>query len=120
MDVIIAPSARSDIEKILAWTQETFGPQTSKRYGKLIATAIEQVADNPELVGSAGRPEIARDCRTYHLYFSRSSAGRAKDRIRQPRHFLLYRVTDTNILEISRDLHDSMELQANLPDEYRG
>jgi toxin ParE1/3/4 len=120
MEVTIAPRARSDIASILAWTEETFGPQTLKRYGKLIATAIEQVAANPELAGSVIRPEIAEHCRTYDLFFSRKSAGRAGNRIRHPRHFLLYRVTEANIVEIGRVLHDSMELQAHLPEESRG
>jgi toxin ParE1/3/4 len=53
------------------------------------------------------------------LYFSRKSAGRAGDRIRQPRHFLLYRVTESKIVEIGRVLHDSMDFQSNLPEEYR-
>ena len=119
MDVIIAPKARSDIASILAWTEENFGPQSLRRYGKLIATAIEQVANNPELAGSSQRPEIADHCRTYHLYFSRKSAGRTGDRIRQSRHLLLYRVTESNLVEIGRVLHESMDLQANLPEEYR-
>src|SRR5262245_26549821 len=67
MEVIIAPKARSDIASILAWTEESSGPQTLRRYGKLIATAIEQIAENPELAGSCQRPEIADNCRTYHL-----------------------------------------------------
>ena len=119
MELIIAPKARSDIATILSWTEENFGPQTLKRYAKLIATAIEQIAENPERAGSSQRPEIAEHCRTYHLFFSRKSAGRAGDRIRQPRHFLLYRVTESNIVEIGRVLHDSLDLQANLPKEYR-
>jgi toxin ParE1/3/4 len=119
MEAIIAPKARGDIASILAWTEENFGPQTFKRYGKLIATAIEQVAENPELAGSSQRPEIAEHCRTYHLFFSRKSAGRAGARIRQPRHFLLYRVTESGVVEIGRVLHDSMDLQAHLPEEYR-
>jgi toxin ParE1/3/4 len=117
MKVIIAPRARSDIASILAWTEENFGPQTLKRYGKLIATAIEQVTANPDLAGSRKRPEIAEHCRTYHLFFSRKSAGRAGDRIRHPRHFLLYRVTKSSVVEIGRVLHDSMELHAHLPEE---
>lgn len=120
MEIIIAPKAQSDIVSILAWTEENFGPQTLTRYGKLIRAAIEQVADNPELAGSIQRPEIAEHCRTYHLYFSRKSAGPAGDRIRHPQHFLLYRVTESNIVEIGRVLHDSMDLQAHLPEEYRG
>ena len=110
MEVIIAPKARRDIASILAWTEENFGPQTLKRYAKLIATAIEQIAEDPELAGSTERPEIAERCRTYHLFFSRKSAGRTGDRIRQPRHFLLYRVTEFNVVEIGRVLHDSMDL----------
>jgi toxin ParE1/3/4 len=118
MEVIIAPKAKSDIASVLAWTEKNFGPQTLKRYGKLIATAIEQVAENPELAGSTQRPEVAEHCRTYHLFFSRKSAGRTGNRIRQPRHFLLYRVTESSV-EIGRVLHDSMDLQAHLPEEYR-
>ena len=119
MEVIIAPKARGDIASILAWTEENFGPQTLRRYAKLIATAIEQVAENPERAGSCARPEIADHCRTYHLFFSRKSAGRAGDRIRHPRHFLLYRVSESGVVEIGRVLHDSMELQGHLPAEYR-
>ena len=119
MEVIIAPKARSDIASILAWTEENFGPQTLRRYETLMATAIEQIAENPERAGSSQRPEIAEHCRTYHLYFSRKSAGRAGARIRQPRHFLLYRVPEANIVEIGRVLHDSMDLRSNLPEEYR-
>ncbi len=119
MELIISPKARSDIASILAWTEENFGPQTLERYGRLIATAIEEVAESPELAGSIPRSEIAENCRTYHLYFSRKSARRAKDRIRHPRHFLLYRVIESNIVEIGRVLHESMDLQAHLPEEYR-
>jgi toxin ParE1/3/4 len=120
MDLTIAPRARSDIASILAWTNENFGPQTLERYARLIATAIEQVAADPELAGSSKRPEIAEYCWTYHLFFSRKAAGRRGDRIRHPRHFLLYRVTEAKVVEIGRVLHDSVELQAHLPDEYRG
>ncbi len=119
MEVIVAPKARGDIASILAWTEENFGPLTLKRYAKLIATAIEEIAENPERAGSSQRPEIAENCRTYHLYFSRKAAGTAGDRIRQPRHLLLYRVTGSNALEIGRVLHESMDFQANLPEEYR-
>ena len=119
MEVFIAPKARSDIENILISTEENFGPKTMKRYTKLIATAIEAVAANPELIGSSERPEIARQGRTYHLFFSRKSAGRVGDRIRRPRHLLLYRVTEAGVVEIARVLHDSMDLRAHLPEEYR-
>jgi toxin ParE1/3/4 len=46
-------------------------------------------------------------------------AGREADRVRDPRHFLLYRVTESNTVEIGQNLHDSMELDIHLPKEYR-
>ncbi|MCI0741803.1 MAG: type II toxin-antitoxin system RelE/ParE family toxin [Gemmataceae bacterium] len=119
MDVIIAPKARADIDDILTWTQENLGPLTLRRYAKLLATAIEEVAANPELAGSCQRPEIADHCRTYHLFFSRKTAARAGDRIRRPRHLLLYRVTEAGIVEFGRVLHDSMDLTSHLPEEYQ-
>ena len=35
------------------------------------------------------------------------------------RHLLVYRVTESGIVEIGRVLHDSMELKTHLPEEYR-
>lgn len=119
MQVTIAPKARHDIADILTWTLENFGPQSVNRYAKLIQTAIEDVATNPELAGSAARPEIAEHCRTYHLLHGRKKAGRRGNRVRKPRHFLLYRVAEPNVVEIGRVLHDSMELEEHLPAEYR-
>jgi toxin ParE1/3/4 len=120
MHVIIAPKARRDIVNILTWTQENFGPQASKRYARLIETAIAQIGAGPDRAGSAKRPEIAEDCRTYHLSHSRKRAGASRSRVHQPRHFLLYRVRDAGMVEIGRVLHDSMDLRQHLPEEYRG
>jgi toxin ParE1/3/4 len=120
MDFTIAPKARSDIVDILAWTQETFGLSIRKRYSSLIETAIEHIASNPARAGSVSRPEIADNCRTYHLFHSRKKSGTPRNRIRTPRHFLLYRVTKLGVVEIGRVLHDSMELEQNLPKEYLG
>ena len=47
MDLIIAPKARGDIAGILTWTAENFGPQTLRRYAKLLATALGEVAASP-------------------------------------------------------------------------
>jgi toxin ParE1/3/4 len=119
MHVIIAPRAQDDIEGILAWTLENFGPQTLERYAKLIQTAIEDVGEDPELAGSVHRPEIAKGCRTYHLFHSRKRAGRRGQRVRNPRHLLLYRKRSDETVEIGRVLHDTMDFEEHLPTEYR-
>jgi toxin ParE1/3/4 len=119
MKVIIAPRARSDIAGILLWTHENFGAPTRRRYTKLIRTAIQMLAANPETEGSQARPEIAKICRGYHLFHCRKKAGARGDRIRHPRYFLLYRITAARTVEIGRVLPDSMELEQHQPSEYR-
>ncbi len=119
MNLIIAPKARSDISSILAWTLESFGAQIMDRYERLIKTAVEEIEADPEVAQSELRPEIAKNCRTYHLFHSRQKAGARGDRIREPRYFLLYRVTSAGAAEIGRILHDSMDLERHLPQEYR-
>src|SRR5262245_35698329 len=119
MQLVVAPKARADIENILVWTLERFGRQTMHRYRKLMQSAIAAVAPNSELAGSASRPEIAEDCRTYHLFHSRKRADGRGSRVRSPRHVLLDRVTATGGVEFGRVLHDSMDLEQRLPEQYR-
>lgn len=119
MEPFIAPKACADIASILAWTEENFRPVTLQRYARPFATAIEDVAADSERPGSTRVPEIAPGWRTYHLYCCRKNAGRPGNRVRRPQHFLLYRVTEANVVEIGRVLHDSMDLQSHLPEEYR-
>jgi len=118
IDYVIAPSARRDIAEILAWTEENFGVLAMERYQKLIGSAIKDIAENPNRLGSVSRPEIAKSCRTYHLFYSRKRAARAGAKVRKPRHFLLFRMTEQGALEIGRVLHDSMDLTEQIPEEY--
>lgn len=119
MEYTIAPKARNDIAAILTWSEENFGPLTMKRYARLIETAIAEVATDPNLPGSIERTEIADKCRTYHLFHARKKAGKPGSRISKPRHFLLYRVIESNVVEIARVLHDSMDFEEHVPDELR-
>ena len=114
----LAPSAERDIENILAWSHERFGAEARKRYEKLIVRALLDLVDDPERLGSNRRPELAVDARTYHLVHSRERAGSERGRVHRPRHLLLYR-TRGETLEIARVLHDSMDLERHLPEEYR-
>jgi len=115
----ISAAAERDIASILAWTHEHFGEQARLRYEALIVQAIADIADNPERPGSASRDEISLFARTYHLWHSRSHVDRAVGQVQRPRHFLIYRFTSKNEVEIGRVLHDSMDLAAHLPAKYR-
>lgn len=112
---LISPAAERDIESILAWTHERFGLQGRLRYEALLVRAILDVADDPRRTGSHTRPEISPTVRTYHRWHSRNRVEPAADRVRRPRHFLVYRMGSEGGVEIGRVLHDSMDLARHLP-----
>jgi toxin ParE1/3/4 len=115
---VISPAAHRDIRSILAWTHERFGQQGRLRYEALLVRAILDLAEDPERTGSQTRSEIAAAARTYHLWHSRDRVEPATDRVRRPRHFLLYRTCEDGRVEIGRVLHDRMDLARHLPDDY--
>ena len=116
---VLSPAAEDDISSILAWTHERFGERARLRYEALLVQAIVDMADDPQRPGSATRAEIAHNARTYHLFHSRNRVAKATGRVRRPRHFLIYRFTSEDRIEIGRILHDSMDVPAHLPPEYR-
>jgi toxin ParE1/3/4 len=113
----LSPAAERDIASILVWTHEHFGERARLRYEALLVQAMVDVAEDPERPGSAPRDAISPTARTYHLWHSRNHVEKALGRVRRPRHFLIYRVTDKNRIEIGRVLHDSMDLRTHLPPE---
>lgn len=115
--VTFMPEALQDIGAILAWSQERFGPEVRLRYERLIDTAIDDVADDPDRLGSRVRPELRAGIRTYHLISSRERGRGPGGIIRTPRHLLVYRLIGDTQLEILRVLHDRMELGQHLPDD---
>jgi toxin ParE1/3/4 len=117
---ILAPSAASDIEAILAWSFEEFGAEAARRYEALIVRAIADVVASPDRPGVHVRDEIVRSARTYHLAHSRQNVANKSLRVKRPRHFLLFRVGDGGVTEIARVLHDSMDLPQHLPPELLG
>lgn len=97
--------AVQDIADVLAFTAEQFGQGQRQRYQQIIGQALAEIADDPENMHARRRPEIHAEARTMHL----------ARRGRPARHFLLYRVTSDQFVDIGRLLHDSMELRRHLP-----
>jgi len=64
------------------------------------------------------REELAAGARTYHLWHSRNRVRKMPGVVRNPRHFLLFRIGAKGDIEIGRVLHDSMDLASNLPPGY--
>lgn len=115
--VSLALAASQDVRKILKWTEEKFGKRAQERYTELLLQALRDIEADPERPGSKEWPDIlAIGTRTYHLSFSRSRAnGQA---VKEPRHFILYRLRKDGGIEVGRILHDGRDLQRHLPEDY--
>lgn len=115
----LSPRAQQDIEAILTWTHGHFGEQARFRYQALLVRAILDLAAEPNRPACIPRPELAAGAMTYHVLHSRNHVPNSTGRVRKPRHFLLFRIAADGCLEISRVLHDSMDLERHLPQEYQ-
>lgn len=108
-DIVFTPAAENDIEDILDFTRVQFGELQTNRYLELIRQAVDEIAENPFCLRSKSWPLLHPQARVMHI------ARRGKG----ARHYILYRVSAINEVEIGRLLHDSVDLQRHLPEEYR-
>lgn len=117
-DFRLSATAQDDIVGVLAYTEERFGSIARRRYEALFVVGLRDLAANPMCLGSIARPELGRSMRSYHLRHSRNRARTPDGVVRLPRHFLLYRTMRPDLIGIGRVLHDGMEMEAHLPDQY--
>jgi toxin ParE1/3/4 len=115
-EIRLARAARRDLIAILKWSFTEFGEAAAFRYADLIEQALSDIADDPRRPGSKERPEIRKGCRTYHLELSRRRV--VGGRVKEPRHFVVYRLRDLHAIEILRILHDSRDLARHLPVDH--
>jgi toxin ParE1/3/4 len=99
--VRISDAARDDLGEIMRWTTENFGAEQARRYKSVILATADELSGGPEPLGH----RVVGGLRA--LYVAR--------RGRRGRHFLLYRVLDETTIEVSRILHDQMDLQRHVP-----
>lgn len=109
MKVIVADLARAEIAAILDHSLTRFGSQARMRYRSLIATALRDIATNPERRTSRVFDESRR---LYHLRYVTLAGERFP--VRHPRHFIVYCLSPVGVVEILRVLHDASDLPARL------
>lgn len=106
-------AARADIVDILEYSEAQFGLGARRRYERLVAVALRDIAEDPDRPGSAARPELGDNIRSWHLSLSRERAKAAGGAVRRPRHLILYTIID-DTLGVLRVLHDAMELHLHM------
>ena len=116
-EVRLTGPAKRDLSGLMEWTVREFGERAAIRYDTLIKQALKDIGADPERPGSKERPEImARGARTYHLECSRNRVSGSK--VKEPRHFLLYRRRDDGVIDMLPDRFIG-DLQHHLPEDYR-
>jgi len=105
--VRLGAAAEVDFANILKWTAENFGVRQSRVYRDTLVQTIGELADGPDVAGSAARDEVMAGLRTLHV----ARGGRRGS------HFLMYRATTNGTIEIVRILHDRMDFRRHVSDE---
>ncbi|WP_248801197.1 type II toxin-antitoxin system RelE/ParE family toxin [Pseudomonas sp. MWU13-2105] len=116
----LSHTALSDIEDVLRYSHVQFGSHARVRYQALIRSAIEDLAETPNRVGSSPRDELSEGLRSFHLTHVRKQAATATGTVQRPRHVVFYRLADDQVIEIVRILHDAMEVRQHLTLELIG
>ena len=96
----LSVQAEQDISDILAWTDSHFGEQQARVYVETLGLALEVLIDGPDALGVKPREDIASGVCVLHV--ARNG--------RKGRHFIVFRVSGENIIDVLRVLHDSMDL----------
>lgn len=104
--VRLAEKAEHDLLDALVWTTDQFGALQADDYLETLTLALEALTDGPNIVGSKVRDDIGLGIRTLHV----ARLGR------KGRHFVVFRIADSQAIDVIRLLHDSMDLPKHLPD----
>ena len=80
----LSAAVETDIVSIFAWTEDRFGLVARRRCQAVLATALRDIAPDPERPGSAARPELGLTIRRYHLRHSRERVSALEGTVRTP------------------------------------
>lgn len=108
----LSQAAEDDYVQIMRTSLRDFGRPASIRYKELMSQAIRQVTQDPERHGSRA---FEKGVRLYHLRHAAKDALIDGIIVRKPRHFIVYRMSESGTLQIVRILYDAMNLEQHLP-----
>ena len=101
-------AAEGQIAGILRESARRHGAEAASRYGLLLLAAMAAVGDDPARLGATDVPRLP-GVRAYPTRLVRMRIEPAH-RVRSPRHLIVYRVADDDVVEILGVVHDRMVL----------
>jgi toxin ParE1/3/4 len=101
---VLSAPAEQDLRSITRWTASNFGPTQANLYNDLILSSLMKLRQGPDVPGARLRRELGP--LMYTLYIGR--------RGKPGRHFLLYRPTDGQVIEVVRILHQAMDIERQI------
>lgn len=104
----LSGAAEDDIDNILDWSQSRFDDAGRRRYARLIAQAMHDVAENPQRPGAVWLTVRKGSLGLYHLRYSRRNVIDASERVQEPRHTVVFMIANDGIVNILGFLHDRM------------
>jgi toxin ParE1/3/4 len=99
--------AQMDVARIFATSAKEWGADAGRRYAATLASAMRQVAADPQGRVTRGRGELLPGVRSFHLRHAR--VDDPGSRVRRPVHVLYFRPILPELIEIVRVLHERME-----------
>jgi plasmid stabilization system protein ParE len=114
----VARDARAEIDALLAWSEERFGPRTADRYRRLIEAGFDGLREDTDRGGVRRYDAFGLDLRIYPLRHCRTRLP-PSERIGRPRHALVFTV-EADIVTIHHVLDERSDLPARLRDMGSG
>jgi toxin ParE1/3/4 len=94
---------------------ERFGSMARRRYECLIGVALVDITGDAEPLGNKSAPGVGTGIRLYHLRNCR--LDEPITRVGKPRHFVVYRRPEPDLVVVLRVLHEAMNLPEHLDEE---
>jgi len=102
----LSQPAASDIAEILETSGDMWGADARLRYEALIEAALRTIMTDPRGSLTRDRSAIVSGLRSLHLRHVRHHAHAP---VATPVHFIWFRISDSDIVEVIRVLHERME-----------
>ena len=103
----LAAPAEAQLARILADSLQGWGASGRDRYAALLIAAMQDVADEPDRIGSK---RIVGGLRVYHTRHSRRRVAGPPGPVRRPRHLLVYERAPDGIVDIVGMFYDGIPL----------